>query len=134
MGLFKRKAVTGSDRSHVVADALSHATLRLDGPVTVMGSVAHTERIRALLAGRRVATVLAVLDPEVFQSSGSNGVAVHVDGHLVGHLPRAAADHYRAEIESTAGRCGLASVMAELRDGSTPSIVLDPTSDADGSR
>lgn len=133
MGLFKRKAVTGSDRSHVVADALSHATLRLDGPVTVVGSVAHAERIRALLAGRRVATVLAVLDPEVFHTSGSNGVAVHVDGHLVGHLPRHAADSYRMVIESTASRCGLASVMAELRDGSVPSIVLEATSEPDSS-
>jgi hypothetical protein len=124
MGLFRRKAVTEPEPIDTVAAALSHATMRLDGTVAVVGSVAHEERLRSLLAGRQVASLMAVLDPEVFNASGAGSVAVHVDGHMVGHLPRDAAERYRAAIVATVEEFGLASVAAEVHAGSPPSIQL----------
>lgn len=102
--------------------------MRLDGPVAVVGSVAHEERLRSLLGGRQFASVVAVLDPELFNGSGAASVAVNVDGHLVGHLSRDAADQYRAVIRATVEQSGLASVMAELRAGPPPSILLEAVS------
>lgn len=125
MGLFRRKAVVPPEPA---IDPLTQATMRLDAPTAVVGSVAHADRIRQLLAGRSSARVVAVLEPDVFDTSAADSVGVHVDGHLVGHLPKDDGVRLHAEIESIEQQFGHASVNAELLDGSTPSMVLEPGS------
>jgi hypothetical protein len=97
-------------------------TLTPEMQVDVVGESVHQDELLALTGGRRVWSgvhrqVLARLDPVDDNPFDPAAVAVMIEDHLVGHLPRNAARAYRPIIADAITASGEATCLAEIRGG-----------------
>jgi hypothetical protein len=105
-----------------VGDVSEAPTLAPDLEVDVVGESHHQDELLALTGGRRTwsgahSRVLARLEPVDDNPFDPGAVAVRIEGHLVGYLPRHTARVYRPIVEESIGSAGVATCLAEIRGG-----------------
>jgi hypothetical protein len=104
--------------------------LGLGEGVDVVGESYYREAFDAILfLGHDIELkTVAVLLPEPHNEYDSNAVAVHVDGHKVGHLSRTDAVKFRTIIDQAVDAYGSAVVWALVERYGGGSVILEPQS------